>query len=109
MPLVEWRDRGLSTYLLTLVGSIGMKLVIVDPDSVVRVLWPESELNGGVEDVSRAWGEVESVDVGLLEEEPGLGWVENEVDEEDEGEEGSEGGKEGKEELLVDVANREVF
>lgn len=45
----------------------------------------------------------------MLEEEPGLGWVENEVDEEDEGEEGSEGGKEGKEELLVDVANREVF
>lgn len=102
MPLIKgWKGR-VKGYLLALVGDINPEAIVVDADLGVGVCGDEGELDGGVDEL---WigGEVELVDLGLLEGEAGLGGVEEEVDEEDEEEEGGEESGQGKEELLVEL------
>lgn len=102
VPLIKGWKRIVKGYLLAFVGDINPEAIVVDTDLGVRVCRDEGDLEGGVDEL-RIGGEVELVDLGLLEGEAGLGGMEEEVDEEDEGEEGGEESGQGKEELLVEL------
>ncbi|KAM2921708.1 hypothetical protein COP2_043414 [Malus domestica] len=79
MSLVKRRKRSVKSDLLALVYSVDFKLVIVNPDFLIRVFRKEGELDGRVEEVTA--GEVQLVDIGFFEGELGFRGAKDEPDE----------------------------
>lgn len=71
MVLIEGGDGGFGSDPLAFVGGVEDELVVVDAELGVGVVGLEGDLDGGVEEGGGA-GEVELVDIGLLEGEVGL-------------------------------------
>lgn len=80
VALVGGGDGGAEGDLLAVIGGVDVEPVVVDADLVVGVSGGEGHLEVGGEEVR--CGEVEGVDGGVLEDEPGLVWLEDGPDEE---------------------------
>ncbi|KAK8540063.1 hypothetical protein V6N13_048836 [Hibiscus sabdariffa] len=80
VTLVRWRDGGAEGDLLVIVSGVNVEAVVVDADPVVGVSRRKSELEVGGEEAGG--GGVESVDGGVLEDEPGLAGTKDCPDEE---------------------------
>lgn len=70
MTLVSWRDSCSERDLLVPVRGVDVEPVVVNSDSVIRVSRRYGDLEIGSEEIRG--GGVESVDGGVLENEPGL-------------------------------------
>lgn len=104
VALVGCREESGEGDLLAAVGGVDVEAVVVDADAFVGVAGGEGDLDVGGEEVGSGGGvagDVEVVDGGVLEDEPGFGGAEDDPDEEDDEEDENYEAPEANEEAVV--------